>query len=1207
MSAAPVDMAAWAEMNGWPTVPGYEILGVLGRGGMGVVYQARQVGLGRLVALKMILAGAHAGPDEVARFRREAEAAARLQHPHIVQIHEIGVHNGLPYFSLEYVEGGSLAQKLTPVPAREAAQLVETLARTVHAAHQRGIIHRDLKPGNVLLTGDGTPKVADFGLAKRLDDPTGQTASGAILGTPSYMAPEQAGGKHRQIGPAADTYALGAILYDLLTGRPPFKAATSMETVYQVLHEEPVPPCQLQPNLPRDLETICLKCLQKNPAQRYATAQALAEDVHRFLESRPIAARPVGSLGRGWRWCRRNPAVAGLLGAVALSLLAGAGVASYFAVQATNRAEEYRLERDRADREANEAKMAKRLSGRERYRADMQLARRAWEENQIGFLQELLNRQRPERTDGDDLRGFEWHFLQRVCHGDLLMIKGHTGPVLSVAFSPHGQFLASGSSDRTVRIWEGNTGRQVLILRDHDGPVTSVAFSPNGRRLASGSVDKTVRIWDTEKGHELLTFKGHTSGIRGVAFSPDGRYVATASEDCTARLWEVDSGKEVHIFKGHLDMVQSVAFSPDGKRLATGSANGILLWDAETGTQALSIQSPGISVALSPDGKRLAGASWDGTARVLDTDTGRQVLFLQGHSDVVRSLAFSPDGRRLVSASEDGTARIWDADAGREIPAPQGHTGKIYGVTFNSDGRRLASASEDQAVRVWDADVGQEALLLTGSAFALSPDGRRLASARQEGWMAGKVPFPLRVWETDSGRTALTLHGHANRISGVAFSPDGKRLASASWDRTVRLWDVDRGREALTLKGHTGQVQSVVFSPDGKRLASASWDGTVRVWDADCGREALTLKGHTDTVHAVAFSPDGKCVASASGDRTVRLWDLDSGREILTLRGHADPVFDVAFSPDGKHLASASGDRTMRVWDVDSGREVLTLKGHAGPIRSMAFSPDGKRLVSASDDKTVRLWDVDTGTEMLTLKSSGGKVSRVAFSHDGKRLAIGSADETVRVWEVAALTPELRQNRDLARLVQLLVGQCYFKEDVLTDLDRNIFLSEPMRQQAVMLLEDWKVFPERSPEALHRQAWEVVRQAQGTVARYQLALRWAEAASTGQPGNGAYLNTLGVAQYRNGKYAEALDSLTQAEALNAKKNGGSIPADLAFLTMAHQKLGHQEEAAKDLARLRALMKEPRWAYHPESKRFLREAEEVFVDQPTDGKMPYADP
>jgi serine/threonine-protein kinase len=386
-----------------PEPPGYEILGELGRGGMGVVYRARQVPLNRLVALKMILSGEHAGPEDLARFRTEAQAIARLQHPHIVQIHEVGEHDGRPFFSLEFCPGGSLERKLagTPLPPAEAAALVETLARAMHAAHQHGVVHRDLKPANVLLAEDGTPKITDFGLAKKLDD-AGQTASGAIMGTPSYMAPEQAGGQTREVGPATDIYALGATLYELLTGRPPFKAATPLDTVLQVLHDEPVPPRQMQPKVPRDLETIGLKCLQKEPARRYGSAAELADDLRRFLDGRAITARPVGRVERAWRWCRRNPAVAGLAAAVVVALLCGTGAATYFAVQARAGERQALAEKERADEEAAAARRQENLAQEQRQRAETsyRLAREGLEE----CVRQVRSDPRLQRGELEDLR-----------------------------------------------------------------------------------------------------------------------------------------------------------------------------------------------------------------------------------------------------------------------------------------------------------------------------------------------------------------------------------------------------------------------------------------------------------------------------------------------------------------------------------------------------------------------------------------------------------------------------------------------------------------------------------------------------------------------------------------------------------------------------------------------------------------------------------
>jgi hypothetical protein len=542
-------------------VPGYEVLGELGRGGMGVVYQARHLQLNRLVALKMILAGSHAGPEELARFRTEAEAVARLQHPNIVQIYEVGEHEGRPYFSLEFCPGGSLDKELagTPLQPREAAALAERLTRAVAAAHKKGIVHRDLKPANVLLAENGVPKITDFGLAKRLDG-AGQTASGAILGTPSYMAPEQAEGK-RAVGPAADVYALGAILYELLTGRPPFRAATALDTLLQVVGGEPVPVRQLQPKVPRDLETICHKCLQKEPSKRYGSAADLAEDLRRFRAGELIRARPVGALERAWRWGRRNPALAALVAV----LTAGVVISTWFGVSAQHEAARADTKAAQAEREARAARESREEAKRETqaarhaaYNANMLLTQIVWEQHQVPRFLDLL------RDQPEDLRCFEWYYWRKQFHRGHIILRGHSGIVWGVAYSPDGHHLASASEDRLVQIWDALTGQVTRTLKGHMGAVFGVAYSPDGRRLATASQDGTVKVWDAQTGREERTLKGHTGPVNGVAFSPDRRHLATASDDKTVKIWDALTGQEERTLKGHTSAASRVAFSPDG-------------------------------------------------------------------------------------------------------------------------------------------------------------------------------------------------------------------------------------------------------------------------------------------------------------------------------------------------------------------------------------------------------------------------------------------------------------------------------------------------------------------------------------------------------------------------------------------------------------------------------------------------------------------
>ncbi len=719
------------------SVPGYELLGELGRGGMGVVYRARQVGLNRLCALKMILAGEHAGEDDLARFRREAKAIARLQHSNIVAVYEVGQHDGKPFFSLEFCPGGSLDRRLagTPIDPRAAARLVQTLALAMQAAHRANVIHRDLKPANVLLVDPPetplercTVKITDFGLAKKLDQ-SGQTQTGVAMGTPSYMAPEQAEGS-KTVGPLADVYALGAILYECLVGRPPFKAATSFDTMLQVVGEEPVPPRQLNARVPVDLETICLKCLHKEAAKRYGSAQELADDLGRFLAGEPIVARRVGHLERAGKWVRRNPVVAALTAAVAVSLLLGAGVATALAVRAINAAsraeseaeranEETRKaesarakaveESDRADREAQDAKWlakkeqkARQEAQDEAYRANlarhgfqMTAACQAWQQNDLRAAVNFLVNVPPlfQQT-------WEYRHLYSLFRRKTRIIQADW-PVKSVCYSPNGKGIVSGG-DGGLKVWDAHTGKHLVTLKAPPGArlgVSSVCYSPDGTRLVSGSLDGTLKVWDTLTGKHLLNFKGHASWVNSVAYSPDGRRLASGSEDDTVKLWDAATGRNLLTLNGHMHGVRSVLYSPDGKRIVSASQDMMLkVWDAGTGRDLLTLRghTSGVTaVAFSPDSRRIVSGSRDKTLKVWDAVTGQHLLTLNGHTAEVTSVAYRPDGRHIVSGSEDRTVKVWYALTGQDLLSCDFHAGRVQSVCYSPDGRRIASGSSD--------------------------------------------------------------------------------------------------------------------------------------------------------------------------------------------------------------------------------------------------------------------------------------------------------------------------------------------------------------------------------------------------------------------------------------------------------------------------------------------------------------------------------
>jgi WD40 repeat protein len=1033
----PAGQAAAAEPL--PAIPGYEIEGVLGRGGMGVVYRARDLALQRTVALKLILAGGQAGAPERQRFQAEAEAVARLQHPNVVQIHAVGEHGGVPYCALELVEGGSLAHRLAAgsLPAAEAAGLVEALAGAVGLAHRRHVVHRDLKPANVLLASDGTPKVSDFGLARRLDVEGHPTQTGAVLGTPSYMAPEQARGE--AAGPAADVYALGAVLYECLTGRPPFKGASAVETLDLVRRQEPVAPRWLSPQVPRDLETVCLKCLSKEPEQRYAGAEALADDLRRWQSGEPIAARPVGALGRAGKWARRNPAVARLLAAVAGSLLLGASAATFFALRATVKADLADQEARRADREA---RANQELAERERdARLDAQekgqlAEQRAEEARAKGKLAEQRAEEARAKGKLAEQRAEEARFeaarAGNALHASQLRqaLRARQDNDLGAAEGALAEVEAPFREALETRFLRQVCRRQMRTLPG--GPanasISDLAVSDDGKRIFSAhgwlNGPGEVKAWDAETGREQFTFKGHSRGARCVALSGDGTRAVSGGNDQTVKVWDANTGKEQLTFKGHVARggapVTAVAISGDGKWVVSGSGRTVKVWDADTGKERLSfLAHPGrvSGVAIRRDGRQIVTAGGEdskpGEVKVWDAETGAEKLSLRGHTAAVNRVALSGDGKCIVSGGQEGVVRAWDAETGQELFVLRVGPGPPQVVAVSGDGKRIVSGSIPGGIKVWDGRTGKEQLSFRGQggaqSVAVSADGKRVVSGFRDG---------IKVWSPDTPPERLTLPSTARPvprlITGVAVTPDGRRVVSGGGVGgtvgVVTIWDGDTGRERATRVTHTNLVKGVAISADGKCVVSGSLDRTVKVWDGDTGAERFTLRGHTGWVGSVAISRDGRRIFSGSADRTIKVWDAATGQElrtlpkhtggvrrdparvalfggleVLSLRGHYGQVRSLAVSGDGKWLVSGGLEGAILLWDTESGERKMTLEGHTNGVFSLAISRDDKWFVSAGQ-RELKIWDAETGRVKRALK---GTAHSISISADGERIVTG--------------------------------------------------------------------------------------------------------------------------------------------------------------------------------------------------------------------------
>jgi WD40 repeat protein/serine/threonine protein kinase len=1106
-----------------PGIPGilgdFTIVRAIGRGGMGVVYEAMQESLNRRVALKILPASSADDPRKVKRFLVEAQAAACLHHPHIVPVYLVGSENGLHYYAMQYVDGRTLAEviaassvyeRLPDAPAncrrelrlptplandrladnrrsepalggdrlandrrteppptvpqsgsaapcperagrgfsspRAAADLGRQAALALQFAHEQGIIHRDIKPSNLLVDESGWLWVSDFGLA-RVAGQADMTLSGTLLGTLRYMSPEQAFGARVVVDHRADVYSLGATLYELLTLRPVFECDDRLELLRRIAEEEPPALRLLDPAIPRDLETIVRKAMAKDPGERYVTALELADDLGRFLQNRPILARPPGAIDRASKWVRRHrPAAAGaaiILILVVIGLAAGA-----FWRNRTLRQHNSALSSALKRAEENESATRRLL-----YDSQMILAHQSLASGHVEFAQEILEGLGPS-PGGLDPRGFEWHYLRRLCHREFSLLSRQETLTTAIALAPDGRTLVTGHADGVVVFWDLAEGRERARVQAHAGLVGKVSFSPEGRFQATSSHrgvgPNQVRLWDARKaslvaslpqvdgGIPYLTFaaagkalwfmehgltgdesknklifwdltRGPENPLSGgapiacskMAYAPQGEWLATNATASNVTLRDATTGKVRETLPKSFPWIGELAISPDGRTLAVATRKEIVLWDIlskrELGSVAVAAEGP---FTFSPDGNRLACRAGDARsiALIAEIRTNPRRLWPERASGNMMPIAFSPDGRTLAGEKLGRVVTLWDTTSGQTLAEFTRETRNLGRLIFTPDGESLIVTTEDGPIRSWHfvkesqsiAQIVAHQAEVWGLAY--TPDGRELITSADD--------HDIKIWNARDGGLRSTLKGHTAMVPSVAVSPDPGApglLASAGFENTVRLWDLPGGTPRSVLHGHTDQVRAVAFSPDGRLIASAGLDKTVRIWDAQSGKPIMIFAGHTDVVRALAFEPHGTLLFSASNDRTIRGIDVNRCQEAFSLRC-PEQNSALAFSRDGSLLASGDDKGTLTIWDARAWSMRRSVKGSDAGILGAAFSPDGRTLAAACDDAKVRLWDPLTGQVTLVLEGHSQRVNAVVFAPDGMTLASASHDGTVRLW-----------------------------------------------------------------------------------------------------------------------------------------------------------------------------------------------------------------
>jgi eukaryotic-like serine/threonine-protein kinase len=980
----PESAAAWALPR---TIGKFELLEVLGRGGCGTVYKAQDQLVGRLVAVKVPHRDHLHDKEDVERFLRDGRNAARLRHPAIVRVIDVVKENGLPYLVTEFVPGPTLAEVLrerqfTP---REAARLLATVADALHYAHEQGVIHRDVKPSNILLGKDNDPYLTDFGLALYTADVT-ITSDGQRLGTVAYMSPEQARGESHRVDGRADVYSLGVILYRLLTGELPFRGNKSM-VMFQVVHEEPRPPRSLNDEVPRDLETICLRAMAKALNRRYASARDMADDLRRFLAGKPIQARPVGRVERLGMWCRRNPALAAATSLAAIALVAVSAVSAGWAVHERDHAQA--LGKALAENYLDHGHVL--CEGGDAGVGLLWLARSLEKSpNNADQLQHIIRGQ---------FAGWSRHVMP------LKTCIDNPGPITAAALSPDGRMVWTAGEDKVLRRWDVARRQSLGPPLPLAAPVRLIAWRPDGAVVLTVSDGKAQR-WNAGTG-ERLGAPLHDK-VRTAAWSPDGKFFVTGGADGSVRLWDAATGDAQGRESRQPDAVQTLAVRPDGRTILTGTGientaltggkNAIRFWDVATG-ECLGEPLPHgdakvVAAAFSPDGRTVVTASSDRSIQRWDVATRSPLGSPLRHKGSIEALAFSPDGRTLAVGGHDRSARLYDPATGQTFAQPLTHRATVLATAFSADGRTLLTAGSDGAVRLWEAWLDR----LLGlplrhksdvSTAVFSPDGRTVLTACWDGI--------ARLWDATTGNL-LREFPHPHAVLAAAFNPDGSSILTMCWGKKVRLWNVV-SMQWIDLD-HPQRVNRAVFSPDGRTVLTGATDGSVRFWDAATGADRATFHVREEPIMAAAFSPDGRTACTGGGGKSAHLWDVAAGQPLGRILPHPDAVLAVAFSPDGRTLLTGSTDGTARLWDVSTGKSLGLLLPHEGRIWTVAFSRDGRTALTASEDGTARLWNVVTRSPVGGPLAHHDQVVAVAFSPDSRAMLTGSYDGTARLWDV---------------------------------------------------------------------------------------------------------------------------------------------------------------------------------------------------------------